>query len=128
MQRYPKVLIAAYRELLDHACTPRTRARAGQRLAFDDLAVGMSVRVHPDLEFVKAECLKRAPGALADSRGVGWINDMEGAIGKGFKIIELMTDRQAATLDMKANGPHPRLHRPRRRLHFTFPFTTLLPM
>ena len=84
------VLIAkAYREKLHGEDTPRTRARSGTRparpaLQFEELTPGMAVQVMDDLEFVKAECNKPAPGATTHT---AWDSQMAKAIGRAFCVM-----------------------------------------
>ena len=83
------VLIAkAYREKLHGEDTPRTRARSGSArpaLQFEQLTPGMAVQVMDDLEFVKAECNKSAPGATDPT---AWDSQMAKAIGKVFYVMQ----------------------------------------
>ena len=63
---------------------------------YEDLKVGMKVRVKDDLQFVEAECGKPAPGAAIQ---VGWSTTMGGSIGKAFTVNKVHEDLKAAGLD-----------------------------
>ena len=63
---------------------------------YEDLKVGMKVRVKDDLQFVEAECRKTAPGA---ENRVGWEAPMGGSIGKAFTVNMVYETLKAASLD-----------------------------
>ena len=92
------LLIAkAYREELHGEDTPRTRVRyrPGMALEFDELRVGMQVRVMDDLALVKAGCEVPAPGAEEET---GWDDEMANSIGKEFVIKVIDSDDMSASL------------------------------
>ena len=92
------LLIAkAYREELHGEDTPRTRVRyrPGMALEFDELRVGMQVRVMDDLALVNAGCKVPAPGAEEE---IGWNDDMANSIGKEFMVKNIDSDDMSAAL------------------------------
>ena len=126
VQRSPMVLVTAYREHFDKEDTPRTRKRksmAPQTLTWDELKVGMRVRVMSDEAFVKAECHKKAPGAVGM---VGWPSGPTGLalkrsmIGGTYEICELDVYGRAVRLRVDASAQC--LARP----EGLFPYTVLL--
>ena len=94
--QHPMLLAKAYREAFEGEDTPRTRRRRGKDLMYEDLKVGMKVRVKDDLQFVEAECRKTAPGA---ENRVGWEAPMGGSIGKAFTVNMVYETLKAASLD-----------------------------
>ena len=127
VQRSPMVLVTAYREHFDKEDTPRTRKRKSmvpQTLAWDELEVGMRVRVMSDEAFVMAECHKRVPGAASKA---GWPSGPTGLglkrsmIGGTYEICVVDEYRRAVWL--RVNGPGQIGINPP---PFYFPYTVLL--
>lgn len=82
VQQHAFVVMQAYREAMTKEETQRTIRRG--KLRFEDLKVGMKVRIMDDLVYVKAQCEVAAPGA---SDPVSWVESMEGCVGQ-VAIIE----------------------------------------
>ena len=89
--QHPMLLAKAYREAFAGEVTPRTRRRSA-KVTYEDLKVGLKVRVKDDKEFVKAECLKPSPG---ETSGAGWNRNMKDALGKEFTVIRVSPRRNA---------------------------------
>ena len=81
VRQHAFVVMQAHREALKEARTLRTYRRS--QLRFEDLKVGMKVRVMDDLEYVKVECDALAPGA---NEAVTWIDEMQAYLGKAATI------------------------------------------
>ena len=76
VQQHAFVVMQAHREALKEARTLRTCRRS--QLRFEDLKVGMKVRIMDDEEYVEAQCCAPAPGAVA---AVSWADAMDAFIG-----------------------------------------------
>ena len=87
VQRHPKILLSAYREVIEKVDTARNRARHGGRLQFEDLKVGMQVKVNDDASFVEEECKKPAPGA---EKPVNWNSRVRRVVGKTVTVKKLV--------------------------------------
>ena len=90
----PNHLAQAFREWrFKKNSTQRTRYRQGPPLKYEDLRVGMRVRVLDDREFVEAECERVVEGA---EEHVEWTEDMAACVGVEGQIKSLNPDLQAA--------------------------------
>ena len=106
----PNHLAQAFREWrFKKNSTQRTRYRQGPPLKYEDLRVGMRVRVLDDREFVEAECERVVEGA---EQHVEWTEDMAACVGVEGEIKRLKPDFQAARVEAKDEA-------------WLFPFTVL---
>ena len=78
-------------------------------MKYEDLRVGMRVRVLDDREFVEAECERVVEGA---EEHVEWTEDMAACVGVEGEIKRLKPDFQAARVEAKDEA-------------WLFPFTVL---
>jgi len=102
VQRHPMVLVSAYREELLKEKTPRNRKRklmTGQPLTYEELKVGMHVRVMEDMAFVKSECDNTAPGA---TQACGWDDEMSSCLGNEYVIVEVEDSSTSALLKTRS--------------------------
>ena len=84
------LIAKAYREKLHGEDTPRTRARTGMALSFEELEVGMRVQVMDDLLLVSAAC--------SSIRTLGWFEEMQTAVGEEFVVVSTSTALKSAEL------------------------------
>jgi len=114
VQQHFKTVATAYREKMHGEDTPRTRRRTGTTLRYSDLSAGMQVRVHPDRDFVKQQCLTAVPGA---DDSIGWRSDVKGNVCGGTYTIERLNDvYRSAALETRDRWGI-----------FLYPYTVLLP-
>ena len=103
------LIAKAYREKLHGEDTPRTRARTGMALSFEELEVGMRVQVMDDLLIVSAAC-------AVDT--VGWREEMQTAVGEEFAVVSTSTALKSAELATSGKFGM--------EINFFFPCTVLL--
>ena len=84
VRQHAFVVMQAHREAVTKMDTVRTCRRC--QLRFEDLKVGMKVRIMHDLEYVSAECEKAAPGA---EDAVLWAEEMAAYVGEVATITKV---------------------------------------
>ncbi|EOD08658.1 hypothetical protein EMIHUDRAFT_217402 [Emiliania huxleyi CCMP1516] len=100
LQQHFKIVATAYREKMHGEDTPRARPRSGSFrccLQYDDLRVGMMVKVHPDRAFVEEQCRKVVAGA---TKNCGWAVNMTSTCGSTYRVAELRENSCSARLDI----------------------------
>ena len=87
VQQHAFVVMQAHREAVTKESTVRTVRRS--QLRFEDLKIGMKVRIMDDEDYVKAQCDRPAPGA---NDAVQWVDEMEAIVGEVCTIKALITE------------------------------------